>query len=122
MILIFLSPLVCRSGECSKCKLRGGKNIAVSPGERPIKRGRIWRWGVVVAAMVVGAMVFLGVEVVVFLAKGMAGFLVASVVEEVAATIEGDKIICSQFLGVGPSRTKKRHQCEILADFMILGT
>ncbi|KAI6683814.1 hypothetical protein NL676_029727 [Syzygium grande] len=33
------------SGECSKCKLRGGNNIAASPGERPVKRGKIWRWG-----------------------------------------------------------------------------
>ncbi|KAI6683799.1 hypothetical protein NL676_029712 [Syzygium grande] len=33
------------AGECSKCKLRGGNNIAASPGERPVKRGKIWRWG-----------------------------------------------------------------------------
>ena len=68
--------------------------------------------GVVVAALVVGAVVFLGVEkvgVVVSLAKGMARFPVALVAGEAAATIEGDKVICSQFLGVGASR-KKRHQ------------
>ncbi|KAI3411271.1 RNA helicase [Psidium guajava] len=39
--------------------------------------------------------------------RGMAGFPVALVAEEVAATIEDDKVIRSQFLGVGPSGKMK---------------
>ncbi|XP_056161619.1 DEAD-box ATP-dependent RNA helicase 7-like [Syzygium oleosum] len=66
-----------------------------------------------------GAVVFLGVEVVgvvVSLAKGVARFPVASVVGEVAATIDGDKVICSQFLGVGASRKKGINLCRIMRD------